>query len=192
VRHPGACHAILYLAPAHTDRKFFAKWGAACEGAFWQPGTFEAAHEDNQHDANDTVLDADEVAVAVRAFMQLRLKWEGTATDFQKALEINRFGEDKHRPKGWPATTSNLATRLRRAATSLRRAGIQVEFSRSGLLLRSSFAILAARMRHLISVARMPAFSVGSRLSNASDILLSNIFRAAPIGRLVRAPGSKF
>src|SRR5262249_39604481 len=34
----------------------FAKWGAACEGAFWQPGTFEAAYDDNQHDANDTVL----------------------------------------------------------------------------------------------------------------------------------------
>jgi len=42
----------------------------------------------------------------------------------------------------------------------------------SGLLLRSSFAILAARTRHLISVARMAAFSVASRLSNSSDILL--------------------
>jgi hypothetical protein len=48
----------------------FAKWGAACEGAFWPPGTFEAAYEDNQHGANDAVLDADEVALAVRAFMQ--------------------------------------------------------------------------------------------------------------------------
>jgi hypothetical protein len=42
----------------------------------------------------------------------------------------------------------------------------------SGLLLRSSFAILAARTRHLTSVDRMPAFSVASRLSNSSDILL--------------------
>src|SRR5262245_46620126 len=42
----------------------------------------------------------------------------------------------------------------------------------SGLLLRSSFAILAASTRHLISAARMPAFSVASRLSNSSDILL--------------------
>jgi hypothetical protein len=42
----------------------------------------------------------------------------------------------------------------------------------SGLLLRTSFAILAARTRHLISVARRAAFSVASRLLNSSDILL--------------------
>src|SRR6516162_10704977 len=42
----------------------------------------------------------------------------------------------------------------------------------SGFLLRSSFAILAARTRHLISVARVAAFSVASRLSNSSDIIL--------------------
>src|SRR6516164_6990782 len=37
------------------------------------------------------------------------------------------------------------------------------------------------------------AFSLASRLSNSSDILLPNIFRAAPtaVGRLVRASGSK-
>src|SRR5262249_41903022 len=39
-----------------------------------------------------------------------------------------------------------------------------------GLLLRRSFAILAARTRHLISAALMPAFSVASRPSNSSDI----------------------
>src|SRR6516162_7613465 len=63
----------------------------------------------------------------------------------------------------------------------------------SGFLLRSSFAILAARTRHLISVARMAAFSDASKLSNSSDILLADIFRAAPtaVGRLLRAPGSK-
>src|SRR5215831_13390938 len=41
----------------------------------------------------------------------------------------------------------------------------------SGLLLRSSFAILAARARHLYSAAPMPAFSVASRPSNSSDIM---------------------
>src|SRR6516225_1379073 len=41
----------------------------------------------------------------------------------------------------------------------------------SGLLLRSSFAILAARARHLFSARSMPAFSVASRPSNSSDIV---------------------
>src|SRR5262245_40960179 len=43
----------------------------------------------------------------------------------------------------------------------------------SGLLLRSSFAILAARARHLFSAVPMPAFSVASRPSNSSDIMSS-------------------
>src|SRR6516164_6192862 len=45
----------------------------------------------------------------------------------------------------------------------------------SGFLLRSSFAILAARTRHLISVAPMAAFSVVSWLSNPSDIVLKDM-----------------
>jgi hypothetical protein len=110
----------------------FAKFGVACEGAFWPPGTFEAAYDDNQRGANDAVLDADEVALAVRTFMRKELEWEGTPTAFRKALETSRFGDDKHRPKGWPTTASDLSVRLRRAAVSLRRAGIGLEFSRGG------------------------------------------------------------
>jgi hypothetical protein len=36
-----------------------------------------------------------------------------------------------------------------------------------GPLLRSSFAVLAARARHLISAARMSSFSVASRPTNS-------------------------
>src|SRR6516165_11808333 len=59
----------------------------------------------------------------------------------------------------------------------------------SGLLLRSSFAILAARTRHLISAARMAAFSVASRPLNSSDIMLRasseppHIDRGSPVER---------
>src|SRR5262249_13079302 len=110
----------------------FAKWGAACEGAFWPAGTFEAAYDDNQRGANDAVLDADDVALAVKAFMLSRLQWEGTHGRFREELEAHRFGEDRHRPKGWPPTVNVMSSRLRQAATSLRRARIEVEFSRSG------------------------------------------------------------
>jgi hypothetical protein len=40
----------------------------------------------------------------------------------------------------------------------------------SGLLLRSSFAILAARARHLYSAASMPAFSVASKWSTVQKM----------------------
>src|SRR5262245_56000701 len=45
----------------------------------------------------------------------------------------------------------------------------------------------------LFSALPTAAFSVASRLSNSSDILLPELFRAAPIavGRLVHASGSK-
>jgi len=110
----------------------FAKWGTACEGAFWPAGTFEAAYDDNQRGANDAVLDADDVALAVKAFMRSRPPWEGTHGRFKEELEAHRFGEDKHRSKGWPETVNAMSSRLRRAATSLRRAGIEIEFSRAG------------------------------------------------------------
>jgi hypothetical protein len=110
----------------------FAKWATACEGAFWRAGTFQTAYDDNQHGANDAVLDADDVALAVKDFMLTRRQWEGTPSSFKKELETNRFGEDKHRPKGWPENASAMSSRLQRAATSLRRAGIEVEFSRAG------------------------------------------------------------
>src|SRR5262245_1669887 len=42
----------------------------------------------------------------------------------------------------------------------------------SGLLLPSALSIWAARVRHLLSPASMPAFSVASGLSNSSDIRL--------------------
>jgi hypothetical protein len=63
----------------------------------------------------------------------------------------------------------------------------------SGLLLRSSFAILAARTRHLISVDRMAAFSDASKLSNSSDIILraSSEPPTSIVGRLLRTRGSK-
>src|SRR5262249_35154875 len=43
----------------------------------------------------------------------------------------------------------------------------------SGLLLRSSFAILVARARHLFNSVPMPAFSVASGPSNSSDMVRS-------------------
>ena len=51
-----------------------------------------------------------------------------------------------------------------------------------------------SRPVRIVVAASTAAFSVASRLSNSSDILLADIFRAAPttVGRLVRAPGSKF
>jgi hypothetical protein len=57
------------------------------------------------------------------------------------------------------------------------------------LVMEFALTIWAARARHLFSAASTPAFSTASRLSNSSDILLSDIFRAphcrgSPVARI--------
>jgi hypothetical protein len=61
----------------------FARWAAACEGAMFKPGDFEDAYGGNRQTAVADVIEADQVAVAVRAFM-LRCEhgeWRGTAAE---------------------------------------------------------------------------------------------------------------
>jgi hypothetical protein len=59
----------------------------------------------------------------------------------------------------------------------------------SGLMLRSTFAILAARARHLFSAAPMPAFSVASRPPNSRfKVVLADSSRRPRRGRLLHEP----
>jgi hypothetical protein len=110
----------------------FAKWATACEGAYAPPGTFMAAYTGNQAAAVETVVEADHVALAVRKLMAARIEWKGTATELKEALEVYVLGPDGHHraPKGWPGDPAALSGRLRRAATALRKTGLEVEFSR--------------------------------------------------------------
>jgi hypothetical protein len=112
----------------------FAKWAAACEGAFWKRGTFMEAYRGNQATAVEAVIEADVVALAVRKLMETRIEWTGTAAALKDALDIQVLGIDgrQRAPKGWPATPSSLSNRLRRAATALRKTGLEVEFDREG------------------------------------------------------------
>jgi hypothetical protein len=67
---------------------------------------------------------------------------------------------------GWLHRAENIGSALKRAVNVCQR-----QFVSSGVLLRSSFAILAARTRHRFSTLSTPAFSITSRLSNSSDIV---------------------
>src|SRR5262245_54332492 len=50
----------------------FAQWATACESALWPPGTFWSAYCGNLDEAVESVIEADEVAVAVRTLMSTR------------------------------------------------------------------------------------------------------------------------
>jgi hypothetical protein len=109
----------------------FAMWASACETAFWPAGTFWTAFCGNRDEAIEGVIDADPIATAVRAIMAARAQWTGTASDLLGALG-EAAGEAQRKARTWPDSPRALAGRLRRAATFLRRVGIEISFRREG------------------------------------------------------------
>ena len=109
----------------------FALWATACETALWPAGTFWSAYGGNRDKAVDGVIDADPIAVAVRAVMATRPVWTGTASDLLGTL-ASAADERVAKSKTWPDSPRALAGRLRRAATFLRKVGIEIVFEREG------------------------------------------------------------
>lgn len=121
-------HTKLDKLPRMAD---FALWATACETELWPAGTFWAAYSGNRDKAVEDVIDADPVAVAVRAVMAERTEWTGTASDLLGALG-GAAGEAQCRIRTWPSSPRALGGRLRRAAAFLRKVGIEIHFSREG------------------------------------------------------------
>ncbi len=109
----------------------FALWATACETALWPAGTFWAAYCGNRDEAVEGVIEADPIAAAVRALMAARTEWTGTASELLGAL-AEQAGERVAKAKTWPDSPRALAGRLRRAATFLRKIGIEIGFDREG------------------------------------------------------------
>ena len=109
----------------------FALWATACETAIWPAGTFWSAYCSNRDAAVEGVIEADPVATAVRALLSARTEWKGTASSLLVALgEV--VDERIAKSKTWPDNPRALSGRLRRAATFLRKVGIEVAFTKEG------------------------------------------------------------
>jgi hypothetical protein len=121
-------HTKLDRLPRMAD---FALWATACETALWPAGTFWSAYAGNRDEAVDGVIDADPIAAAVRALMQARTEWTGTASDLLGALGQEAV-ERVTKTKTWPDNPRAMSGRLRRAATFLRKVGIDISFEREG------------------------------------------------------------
>ena len=131
----------------------FALWATACETALWPAGTFWSAYCGNRDEAVEGVIDADPVAAAVRAVMLERTEWTGTASDLLGAL-AEAAGERIAKSKTWPDSPRALSGRLRRAATFLRKIGIEVAFEREGRARTRVIRITAATRRRRIREGR--------------------------------------
>ena len=110
----------------------FALWATACETQFWPRGTFWAAYCGNCDNAVEGVLESDLVAVALRTFIGKRAQWKGTATELLGALGAE-VCEPQTRSKEWPQSARALSGRLRRAATFLRKVGVEIDFKKEGI-----------------------------------------------------------
>jgi hypothetical protein len=158
----------------------FALWATACETPLWPTGTFWTAYCGNREQAVEGVIDADPVAAAVRAVMATRTVWTGTATDLLGALG-GVADERVAMSKNWPDSPRALANRLRRAATFLRKIGIDIGFAREG----------RARTRtiHITTVHALPGLEhAGARPSEPSassalplNLNWANAFADAPL-----------
>jgi hypothetical protein len=108
----------------------FARWGAACEGALWERGTFERAYAANRAEAISVLIDGDAFASALRNFMAARSVWEGRASDLYEVLTADA-PDNLRKSKAWPGDARALSGRLKRLAAFLRRVGIEVRADRA-------------------------------------------------------------
>ena len=105
----------------------FAAWAAAAEPAFGVKGvSFAQAYKGNRESANDLVLDASQVAQAVKNLV-VDGSFRGSATELLAALN-HKVSDEMRREKSWPKDGRGLSNRLRRLAPNLRQVGVCIKF----------------------------------------------------------------
>jgi hypothetical protein len=168
----------------------FALWATACETALWPAGTFWSAYCGNRDEAVEGVIDADPVAAAVRGIMATRTVWTGTASELLGALAA-AAGERVAKSKTWPDSPRALAGRLRRAATFLRKIGIEIGFDREGRartrVIRITSAIAPTPDREGAKSSASSASPVPIPESNTANELCRPICGRSPTRRTVEA-----
>lgn len=137
----------------------FAVWATAAEpGLGLDQGVFMNAYTENRAAATALTIEAAAIGAPIMALMQGRDRWSGTATELLAELESRFADEPTRRRKDWPRTASAVSNRLRRLATNLRAAGIDVQFDRAS----------ARNRRRTIKLERMsnsPSVASGSSAS---------------------------
>lgn len=110
----------------------FARWVTAAEPALSLPrGTILGHYRKNLGAAAAVALEASPVAVAVRALVDARRTWGGTADQLLTALLPHTTAEVTL-SRAWPKDGARLSGRLRRDAVPLRTAGVEIAFTTHG------------------------------------------------------------
>ena len=163
----------------HPRMADFAHWATACETAVWPAGTFIDAYMENRTQMVESVIEADQVASTVRAWMVDRADWSGTASDLLTRLS-EHAGAAVTNGKTWPSTPRALSGRLRRVATFLRTVRIHIDFDQK---------VGRNRTRHM-TIATSPDQSVPSTSAPSATPPMSVVAGAGEraISRTVERP----
>jgi hypothetical protein len=106
-----------------------------------------SAYCTNRDRTVEEVIDADSMSSAVRTLVAEQTMWAGTATDLLDALAVVA-GERVAKSKAWPNSPRALSGALRRAATFLRKIGINISFGSLGASPAGVRACLPGRRRY--------------------------------------------
>jgi hypothetical protein len=108
-----------------------ATWVRDCEQKMRPEGQHLEAYDRNRAEAVEVVLDADPVAMALRAHLDRCAAVTTTSTELLSILS-HLTPEHVRRSKDWPPNARALSGRLRRLAPALRGLGIVMAFERDG------------------------------------------------------------
>src|SRR5262245_10635287 len=119
-RAPAPCADVSSHGRIHVEwlprMADFALWATACETALWPAGTVARAYAANRRAAIESIIEADPVAMCVRALMTDRTTWSGSASDIL-GLCAEHARADVSSGTSWTKNPRSLAGRLRRAQT---------------------------------------------------------------------------
>lgn len=111
----------------------FCRVGVATEQVMnWPKDSFMNAVKTMQADAMDIALDADVFAVGIKAVMERRTDWSGTAEDLLRIMNKSCSFDITSQPK-WPTSARALGIRLTKVIPPLRDQGIDIQKTKSGV-----------------------------------------------------------
>src|SRR5579864_1813853 len=130
----------------------FAVWVSACEEALgMQPGEAMAACQLNCAEARDLALEAFPLYLPLAELA--REGFTGTVAELHTRLD-SMVSDAMRRSVRWPKAPNGLGNALRRMATNLRAAGVELQFSRNDVQGRRVVSVVsAAQTRKTPSVA---------------------------------------
>lgn len=103
-------------------------WVTAAEPALgWERGAFLRTYRRNRGEAIELGLEASPIAQNVRALIDSKQRWEGTAKDLLELI-MSEKSEAEQRARAMPQTPQVIRNHLKRLAPALRAIGIDVIF----------------------------------------------------------------